>query len=64
MVGYLANAFVVKAAGCIGGLRTESSIVTSGRILGIIEVVVVTIIICCSVLLETEICKYHEGIMG
>ena len=64
MVNYLADTFVVKAAGCIGGLRTESSIVAGGRILSIVEVVVVTTIIYCSVLLETEICKYHEGITG
>ena len=37
MVKYLTNTLMVEAAGCIEGLRTESSIATGSRILGIVK---------------------------
>ena len=37
MVIDLVETFVVEAAGCVGGIRTESSIVTGGRVLSIIK---------------------------
>lgn len=61
MINYLTNTFIIKAAGCIEGLRTESSIVTGGGILSIVKRVITNV--CYSVLLETEI-GYNETIMG
>ena len=37
---YLTDSLIVEAAGCIVGLRTESAIVTGGRVLTVIKVVV------------------------
>lgn len=52
MVNDLTDTLVVGAADCIGGIRTESSIVTGGRVCSIIKET-----ICCPVLLETELYK-------
>ena len=51
MIKYLCDTLVVKAAGFIVGFRTESPIVTGGRILSIIKR---TMNIYGSVLLENE----------
>ena len=53
MVNDLTDTLMVEAAGCIEGLRTESSIATGGRILSIVKPVVTNV--CYPVLLETEI---------
>ena len=53
MVECLTNTLMVVAAGRIGGMRTESSIATGGRIKSIVERVVT--IVCNPVLLETDI---------
>ena len=37
MVNELVDTFVVEAAGHVGDVRTESSVVTGGRVLSIIE---------------------------
>ena len=53
MVNYSTDTLMVEAAGCIEGVRTESSIATGGRILSIVERVVTNV--CYPVPSETEI---------
>ena len=53
MKEYLFNTLVVEAAGFIVGLRTESPIVTGGRILSVIKYP--TLIFCCPVLSESDL---------
>ena len=56
MVNDLADTLVVEAAGCIVVIRTESSIVTRGRILSIIKGFMANTV-CCPVLLGNEFFK-------
>lgn len=51
MVNDLIDTFVVEVAGCVGVIRTESSIVTGGRVLSKIKEFTVR---CCPVLSETQ----------
>ena len=54
MVNELVDTFVVEAAGHVGDIRTESSVVTGGRVLSIIKVATACY---CPVLLGTQLYK-------
>ena len=53
MIIYLSDTLVVKAAGCIVGLRTKCPIVTDGRIESVIKRIWTNV--CCLVLSERDV---------
>ena len=59
VVRCLVNPLAVEAAGCIVGVRTESAIVTEGRIFTVIKSVITNV--CCPVLLASEPYKMQRS---